>query len=552
MDVVLALVLLGLGAGIGAWLGRSPSAGRGAPAGRATGTDVEASGSDPFGHASVTAGDRMRASHELRNAPLRVEELNLRDARQVDRALADVGLATGAREVIFWEWSQAQERLRPRRWSDAAASRPQHFRMDAWGPLVQWAAEERITHCKGDGDLPVLSAAPVLRDGQLLGVVSASADAGLLLDRRTLGEWMPRHAARIADALEHARIHEELRWREDQHRTLLSAAEKLRTETDKEPLLRVLGESALELTGGTYAALVHWREDERTGSVQYATPGLGVAPPHPVVEGSLVEQASGLGPRLELEDLARLAPGQVLFGPGERFAMAGSLAIKPLRRGRAVIGALVVASDQVGLLNAESTRGLDLLEAPAVSALELVWEAHQATERAEADALTGLHNRAHFDRRFREELRSTDRYGGSLSLVLVDVDFFKRVNDQHGHEAGDEVLKHVARVLSEGVREVDLCARVGGEEIALLLPRTDHQGAVELAERLRKALQERPARHAGLEIKVTASFGVATYPEVVRRHEALYVAADRALYAAKHAGRNQVRAAQPSDVRGRS
>ena len=82
----------------------------------------------------------------------------------------------------------------------------------------------------------------------------------------------------------------------------------------------------------------------------------------------------------------------------------------------------------------------------------------------------------------------TDRFGGTCSLILVDLDHFKDVNDQHGHEAGDAVLKHVAQVLADAVRTVDVCARYGGEEIAVLLPQTSQQGAFELAERLRMTL----------------------------------------------------------------
>ena len=89
-------------------------------------------------------------------------------------------------------------------------------------------------------------------------------------------------------------------------------------------------------------------------------------------------------------------------------------------------------------------------------------------------------------------ISETDRFGGTCSLIMVDLDHFKDVNDQYGHDAGDTVLKHVAQVLCEAVRTVDLCARYGGEEIAILLPQTSQLGAVELADRLRATLETRP------------------------------------------------------------
>jgi diguanylate cyclase (GGDEF)-like protein len=142
----------------------------------------------------------------------------------------------------------------------------------------------------------------------------------------------------------------------------------------------------------------------------------------------------------------------------------------------------------------------------------------------------------------------TDRFGGMCSLILVDLDHFKSINDRRGHEAGDLVLKHVAQVLSDAVRTVDLCARYGGEEIAVLLPQTTERGAAELAERLRSSLETRPVLYEGELIHVTASFGVSTYPMPVPYGDWLVLAADKALYKAKAAGRNCVRVIQANHV----
>jgi diguanylate cyclase (GGDEF)-like protein len=119
------------------------------------------------------------------------------------------------------------------------------------------------------------------------------------------------------------------------------------------------------------------------------------------------------------------------------------------------------------------------------------------------------------------------------------------VNDTWGHDAGDVVLKWIAKTIVATKRGVDVAARFGGEEIAVLLPETDLAGAREVAERMRKAVESLPVHAAGAEIPVTISLGVACYPDGVLTKEALFAAADRAMYDAKSAGRNCVRAAIP-------
>jgi diguanylate cyclase (GGDEF)-like protein len=181
--------------------------------------------------------------------------------------------------------------------------------------------------------------------------------------------------------------------------------------------------------------------------------------------------------------------------------------------------------------------------------LEAVWKIEEVSRRARTDGLTGLANRTHFDEQIRRVVAETDRrVGGSCSLIIADLDHFKQINDVHGHEAGDAVLRHVAQLMSDSVRTIDVCARYGGEEIAILLPQTSLLGAVELADRLRAAIESRPARYAGEELTVTASFGVASYPSPVSSSDGLFPAADRALYEAKASGRNCVKSVQSNRI----
>ena len=155
---------------------------------------------------------------------------------------------------------------------------------------------------------------------------------------------------------------------------------------------------------------------------------------------------------------------------------------------------------------------------------------------ATTDGLTGLKNHRTFKERLAEEFDRATRYHLPLSLLLMDVDHFKSFNDSHGHPAGDEVLKRVAKHLTESTRNTDFVARYGGEEFAVLLPFTHQQAALALAERTRAAIQD-----AHWELRaVTASFGVATINADTHTSSLLVELADNALYRSKETGRNRV------------
>lgn len=158
------------------------------------------------------------------------------------------------------------------------------------------------------------------------------------------------------------------------------------------------------------------------------------------------------------------------------------------------------------------------------------------------DALTGLLNRREFDRLINEEILRASRFRRGFGVILLDIDHFKLVNDTHGHQAGDAVLVHIARVLATVCRGTDRVARFGGEEFAILEPEADEAAAAESAERIRTALEELPCPLQGPAdpIRTTLSAGVAAYPNNGDGCESLLREADRALYEAKSLGRNRV------------
>jgi diguanylate cyclase (GGDEF)-like protein len=156
------------------------------------------------------------------------------------------------------------------------------------------------------------------------------------------------------------------------------------------------------------------------------------------------------------------------------------------------------------------------------------------------DGLTLLHNHRYFQERLREEFRVAQRYDDALALILLDLDHFKQINDQHGHPTGDDVLRKVAHALQQSVRETDIVARYGGEEFAVLLPRTPLAGAITVAERIWHAVSQ---LHVGPQerLRVTASLGISGFPHrTVLSAEQLLLTADEALYRAKREGRNRI------------
>jgi len=177
--------------------------------------------------------------------------------------------------------------------------------------------------------------------------------------------------------------------------------------------------------------------------------------------------------------------------------------------------------------------------------LNALGDFRRVASQAATDGLTGLANRRSFDDELALEWRRAERVGDSLALVLIDLDNFKSINDDYGHQAGDAVLRRVATILDSGARNADLAARYGGEEFALLAPETDLLGATKLADRLRADLDAATIELPdGRKLSVTASFGVAV-KGTLQRPEELVAAADEALYEAKRNGKNRVVAPDP-------
>lgn len=215
--------------------------------------------------------------------------------------------------------------------------------------------------------------------------------------------------------------------------------------------------------------------------------------------------------------------------------------IIPLKARSEIIALLTLNSPKPEAFTEEVRRVLDIAEHPASVVVDNA-RLHEGTKRlAITDGLTRLFNHRHFYELLEQEFHRTKRYKTQLSMIMVDIDFFKRINDTYGHQVGDDILKDLAQVISQEVREVDLLARYGGEEFAILLPQTGIGQTMAVAERIRAGVESHHFMTPEGKIRITVSLGVAGYPEsAVDNHAQLVQEADAALYRAKAAGKNRV------------
>jgi diguanylate cyclase (GGDEF)-like protein len=221
---------------------------------------------------------------------------------------------------------------------------------------------------------------------------------------------------------------------------------------------------------------------------------------------------------------------------------AESFLAVPLRARGDTLGALILTGRK-GAIDATANRVIGILANQAAATLSLIQEKERAKKQAIRDGLTNLYNRREFNKLLTQAAGRADRGQGGFSLLLLDIDHFKKLNDTFGHPAGDAALRNVARVLEPLLRSADLAARYGGEEFAAILSGTDEAGALHTAERVRAALEKSQVIYEGARLVLTASIGLAVWPADGKTEATILAAADRALYAAKQGGRNRVVAA---------
>ncbi len=228
-----------------------------------------------------------------------------------------------------------------------------------------------------------------------------------------------------------------------------------------------------------------------------------------------------------------------LFSHPMRVRDLESLLVLPLLIKDQVVGTFTVAARRAFAFPTDRREMLGVIANQVAISLQNAHMYQALEEQATTDGLTGLVNHRTFQERFSAMLGRADRHKFPVSLILTDIDHFKKVNDTHGHPVGDEVLRRVAGILGASARKIDIVARYGGEEFAIVLEATDRAGARQLAERIRTDVSKQQFKSANGSFQVTLSLGVASYPEDATAKEIVIARADESLYAAKHGGRNR-------------
>jgi diguanylate cyclase (GGDEF)-like protein len=297
---------------------------------------------------------------------------------------------------------------------------------------------------------------------------------------------------------------------------------------------------AVEVLGAERGALIML--DERYENLVEEAVVVGPAGRAEVPPG-LREMAARLveqGTSLLVADVSR-DPELAALARGE--ASVRSVIGLPLLVHQSPIGVMTILNKLGGPFDADDLKLADIMANQAA----IVIEQARLYNLATIDGLTGLIVHRHFQSKIEEEFRRAKRYGKPLSIIMTDIDHFKKFNDTWGHQTGDLVLREVAKCVRSTIRDTDVAARYGGEEFAVILPETDVEGAAQFAERLRLKVEATTCQGPKGPLQVTISLGVASIPHnAVDTTQEMIKAADEALYAAKHAGRNRYQVAPPA------
>lgn len=466
------------------------------------------------------------------------------------RELELVRLATDAHEAALWRMSPDGRTATLLGWAALPGHEPGPEEVVLEGHPFGWAVLEQV-HVRlerGRKPLPTPWAAEML-------LVPVDAPEGLLALAYKGGVPPGAEASALVASTQLGALLGLLRTRTGAERTdvrvqaLFDAVRTLPGELDLDRFAEELAEAVRRSADAAGAAVALWDAEAGEGEILRlaGTVPAALGPGRAFGDGeSRLALAAKHGVALAYDDLRRERTALPLCAPSEKWAESPrSAAIVPLVADGKTLGVVAAWDTRPGRIGETELEFLRLLCAMAPLPLRSAERYEALGRRASSDALTGLPNRRAFEERLASVSSHFERYQRPFSVVIADVDHFKQFNDTWGHEVGDRVLQHVATLLRSAVREVDLAARLGGEEFVLLLPETPLMPAVEVAERVRRLIDGRPLVWNGRPLAVTVSLGVATCPDSLPTPGELLAAADAALYRSKAAGRNRTTAAPP-------
>jgi diguanylate cyclase (GGDEF)-like protein len=345
----------------------------------------------------------------------------------------------------------------------------------------------------------------------------------------------------VLRAFENERVFMALETSKREQEILYRASQSLSTALTQDAVMEVGLTAAAEIAPHDFAAITEYQPEGRRHVVKRAVGEQGL-----ILQGLRFRDNTSLT-AMVVKNRHYLpyrgdfdSKQQVLFTKKAKLKGMESLLVLPLVVREEPIGTMIVASKARGAFGASARETLQALGNQLAVSLANARAVRLLEELATTDGLTGCLNKRAFLAELSQKLMAAQRFGRKLSLIVTDLDHFKAVNDTYGHAAGDRVLQELGRVLKRVKRETDLVARFGGEEFCVLCEETDARGAQLLAERVREELAAAELQTELGALRVTASLGVATFPDHAKTAEELFSQGDKALYQAKNQGRNRV------------
>ncbi|HWF92563.1 MAG TPA: diguanylate cyclase [Terriglobales bacterium] len=382
-------------------------------------------------------------------------------------------------------------------------------------------------------------AIPLIVNGEVAGVLDCQSENPGHFDSETT-DLLALFSTQASMALQNAELYTLERQRAAQLRAINSIAQEMNAVLDLKELLSRIGPLIRQAFLVSHVSILVKQEDNvmLMSSSGDLTSTIG--------EGSLISrerapcaEAFATG-KTVIENDVKTLPGYIALC----LETSSRISIPLVSFGQ-VLGMLVLDSDKLRRFSDDEVQPLESVAGICATAIQNAHYVDRVKQLAYLDGLTGIFNRRYFELRMVEEIERARRFNSSMSVIMIDIDHFKRLNDEFGHLLGDEVLRQVSSIFNQQVRKMDVVCRYGGEEFAILLSQTDPQYSLTIAEKLRTTVDS--WSFPGVPQSVTISAGAATYPAHGMTRDELVKAADSALYAAKQAGRNCVRLAVPSD-----
>jgi diguanylate cyclase (GGDEF)-like protein len=375
-------------------------------------------------------------------------------------------------------------------------------------------------------------AIPLMSRDEVVGVLDCQSSDLDYFDRDTI-DLLTLFSTQASMALQNARLYSLERQRAKQLEVINAIAQQATAVLDQEALLaKVCGLIQQSFQLGHVSVLLREEDELVLRSSHGRFSGASAA-------GTRLPAGSGLWGRSLAEARALIENNVTVEGESAALSPESRSCMSiPLVSFGQTQGVLVLESEESGHFEESDSQSLEAVADICATAIQNAHYVERVKQLAYLDGLTGIFNRRFFELRIVEEIDRARRFNTGMAVVMVDIDQFKRLNDEFGHLLGDEVLRQASSIFHQQLRKIDVVCRYGGEEFAILLSQTNPQHALGVAEKLRRLVENWP--FPGVPRAVTISAGVANYPNHGTTRDELVKAADAGLYAAKQSGRNRV------------